>query len=82
MIAMRKTAGKAGQTYEPTPKDIQRECERIRAAWSPRERAKRAGLPKGGRWTPPSIHLSVIADAAGDDWVEGVPYWAGPSNGS
>jgi molecular chaperone DnaK (HSP70) len=49
--------------YEPTPKDIRRECEEIQATWSPRERAKRNRGPRAARWTPPIIRLSDIIEA-------------------
>jgi hypothetical protein len=67
MIAMRGNQVKNNRVYEPTAKDIRSACERIQSAWSRRERARRAGQPRLGRWTPPSVHLDGILEAVLDD---------------
>jgi hypothetical protein len=57
----------AGKPYVPSPRDIRRECARIQATWSPRERDKRAGRPPLGSWEPPNIKLANVADTPEED---------------
>ena len=74
MLATHRSRGKSAHADTPSPKEIRRACERIQAAWTPRERHKRAGLPRGNYWTPPNVRLSAINEAADDDWSDRFPY--------
>jgi hypothetical protein len=78
MIAMRKKGVLGSRIYEPTPRDIRRECEYIQATWSLRERAKRTGNPRVSRWMPPTIRVSSIAEAVHDDSADAPLCWGGP----
>ena len=42
MIKTPKYETLARHGYEPTPSDVRQACEKIRATWSPRERASRS----------------------------------------
>lgn len=46
--------------YKPTERQILRECRRIRATWSPRERKKRAGEPEKVVYVVPTIKLNDL----------------------
>jgi hypothetical protein len=44
--------------YQPSPKQILRACETIRATWSERELRKRAGVDGRKPWTPPQVPVN------------------------
>jgi hypothetical protein len=67
MIAIRKSRSSSGRPYKPTAEAIRRECERIQAKWSPRERDKRAGRLRTSQWSPPNIPLPLILEAVEED---------------
>jgi hypothetical protein len=48
------------EDHFPSPADIRRGCEMIRASWTPKEKAKRAGLPRRNYWTPQEISIEDI----------------------
>ena len=54
------------QPYEPSAKDIRRECERIQARWTARERKRRAGQTGQTGWVPPSVDWMSLADAVSE----------------
>ncbi len=64
-----KSSGRR-RPYEPTAKDIRRECARIQATWSSRERDRRAGLVPQSTWVPPSVDWSSLTDAISDSQSE------------
>ena len=74
MVAMRKQWELGSRIYEPTPKDIRRACEQIRATWSPRERAKRYRGPWAAAWFPPLIQLSGLFEAIDEEQADCLPY--------
>lgn len=53
--------------FKPTPQEIGKECERIQAGWSPREREKREGKvnPKDSFYTIPIIRLRDTVENGG-----------------
>jgi hypothetical protein len=63
-----------GEPDAPSPKEIRRACEQIQATWTPRERNKRAGQPRGNFWTPPEVRMSAVSEAVNDDWCDRFPY--------
>ena len=67
MKTTRQRAERDGKPYEPSVRDIHRECEQIQATWSPRERAKRAGRPAAGGWEPPNIKLANVFESGDED---------------
>lgn len=61
------SAGQGHSPYEPTPRDIRRECQRIQAGWSDREREKRAGRLRPVTWMPPSVDWNAVTEAVNED---------------
>ena len=67
------------KTIDPTPSEIKRRTEKIRAGWSERTHRLRAGwtveaADKMDQWTAPILHV-------GDNWAEltedeEYPYWS------
>ena len=55
MATQRKVRVRRGEQPDPSPELIRRMSAAIRAGWSERERAKRAGR-RDTPWTPPSVH--------------------------
>ena len=73
MNELRKRPTRAHQPYAPSPKAIRQECEQIQAAWSERERRKRAGRPPGSLWTPPRVDMAAITEAIREDFGSALP---------
>ena len=73
--------GRRAKPFEPSPKDIRRECERIQGTWSQRERDKRAGRLSTATWIPPTINSSLLTDAGQEDQGD-LPTRNGGSNES
>jgi hypothetical protein len=67
MRTRNRGAESANKPYVPTVRDIRRECERIQATWSPRERDKRAGRTPLGSWEPPNIRLAIVSETGDED---------------
>ena len=57
----------ARQQTVPTPTEIRRECERIRAEWSEDTHWKRACITHWMHWLPPMVH-----HPAGHEVIEGI----------
>ncbi len=73
MHQTRKRVTRSNQPYAPSPRDIRRECERVQANWSERERRKRAGRAPGSMWMPPRVALSAIDEAIFEDNGNSLP---------
>jgi len=50
----------ARRRKDPSPAEIARACERIRATWSPGERAKRCQVPGVVSWTLPVVSIPEL----------------------
>ncbi len=48
------------RVFEPTDRDIRRECEKIQERWSEKERNKRAGRSKVRHWLPPIVDSELL----------------------
>jgi hypothetical protein len=72
--------GKRRKPYEPSATDIRRECERIQAKWSERERNRRAGQVPRSTWSPPSVDWSAVTDAVSESQSD-VPAVSSRSDG-
>jgi hypothetical protein len=80
MIAMRRSPTLRCTVYEPTARDIRRECKEIQATWSPRKRAKRSVAPRAASWFPPSIRLSGLLEAVDEEQAGSLPYFGATGN--
>ena len=55
-------------SYEPTQKQIQEECERIRSQWGRRKKARMEKLHGSKGWTPQTISMSDLPDTT-QQWI-------------
>ncbi len=67
------------KTVDPTPAEIRRGTEEIRAGWSERTYRLRAGwtveaADRMDQWTAPIVHVGDNWTEAGDE--EEYPYWS------
>jgi len=63
MKESRKRVLGTNESYAPSPSAIREECEHIQAAWSERERRKRAGRSTASGWIPPRVDLAAVTEA-------------------
>ncbi len=60
---MKTRTRKRPSKENPTLDEIRRRCAQIQSKWSPRERAKRAGIVDK-QWNPPLVTMDEFSDGS------------------